>query len=373
MGAGLAMVVAMIVCGIVTSSLLTSVRVASTRVLNVATLLADVDALHQVQERIAVGDDVAFAEFEVPYQQALVLVEGVGDWDDDGSEAGLDTKAYLEHLRSVVRGQGVLAPASAIDAGLRGRLHAQWESVSKLLILEQSAVQRDADSSYRYGLIGIWISVVFASVASLLGVRLLTSVSKRVHSLEASKRADDRVRALVENAPDMVCVLSDDGLSLSYASPAVESVLGYDNHSVSGLGLVDLLHEDDGAAVEAVVRSVVHEHRTAERVSARMRHADGRWVHTEVVLSDQTDDPDIRGVVANIRDVSKQVELQRSLAHQAQHDALTGLTNRAHFVELVQATLHTVGPDDEVSVVYIDLDGFKEINDSRAMVPATRC
>ena len=96
-----------------------------------------------------------------------------------------------------------------------------------------------------------------------------------------------------------------------------------------------------------------------------MRHADGspRWI--EVVLRNLTDDPAVDGVVVNYRDVTTRRELEDELRHQAFHDSLTGLANRALFMDRLQhAIARERGFSSPLAVLFIDIDDFKTVNDS---------
>ena len=76
-------------------------------------------------------------------------------------------------------------------------------------------------------------------------------------------------------------------------------------------------------------------------------------------------DPDIRGLVLNTRDVSERRRLEEKLTQQAYSDALTGLANRACFRSKVEIALKVALAPREVAVLFLDLDGFKAVNDTQ--------
>ena len=84
-----------------------------------------------------------------------------------------------------------------------------------------------------------------------------------------------------------------------------------------------------------------------------------------MTITNLLDDPSVRGLVLNIRDVSERKELEDQLVHEAFHDSLTGLANRALF-RTGSSSRCCAGRAAEVpvSVLFLDLDGFKEVNDS---------
>src|SRR5690606_23514020 len=92
---------------------------------------------------------------------------------------------------------------------------------------------------------------------------------------------------------------------------------------------------------------------------ARYRHADGSWRWLDVVSRNLMLEPEVGGVVSNARDVTEARLLQDQLRHQASHDALTGLPNRALFAERLAAAANGLA-----AILVIDLDDFKWINDT---------
>jgi len=95
-----------------------------------------------------------------------------------------------------------------------------------------------------------------------------------------------------------------------------------------------------------------------------MRHQDGRILLCEVTITNVLHDPDVNGFVLNTRDIQDAAELQNQLMHEAYHDSLTELASRALFRDrAVDALENRAGPAD-VAILCLDLDGFKEINDS---------
>jgi diguanylate cyclase (GGDEF)-like protein/PAS domain S-box-containing protein len=103
---------------------------------------------------------------------------------------------------------------------------------------------------------------------------------------------------------------------------------------------------------------------TVARLDARLRRADGAWRHVEVVGANLLHDPDLRGLVLNAHDVTDRKVLQDQLSHQAFHDPLTGLANRALFRDRVD---HAIARGQRngraIALFLVDLDNFKLVND----------
>jgi diguanylate cyclase (GGDEF)-like protein/PAS domain S-box-containing protein len=181
-----------------------------------------------------------------------------------------------------------------------------------------------------------------------------------VAELQASER---RFRRLVQNSSDVVMVISVDGEVL-YQSPAVQRVLGYEVTEEPGQFIFDWTHPEDAAFVKGVLRELAATTDAMRTIELRIRHADGSWRTIEAAGKNMIDDPDVRGIVVNYRDVTDQKALEQQLVHDAFHDPLTGLANRALFTDRVEHGLQRRGGTDRLSVLFMDVDDFKTINDS---------
>lgn len=177
------------------------------------------------------------------------------------------------------------------------------------------------------------------------------------------RHSEARFRSLVQNSADIVSVLDARGL-VTYDSVAATHVLGYPS-ARTGESLFDYVHPDDVAWTRAVLAEVVARRRSQRSAEPRVRHADGSWRVMEWTLTNALDDPAIGGVVLNSRDISERRELEDQLRHQALHDPLTGLANRALFADRIEHALaRRDGGHRGIAVLFLDLDDFKTINDS---------
>jgi diguanylate cyclase (GGDEF)-like protein/PAS domain S-box-containing protein len=181
----------------------------------------------------------------------------------------------------------------------------------------------------------------------------------------ARRDADAWHRSLIENAADVITVLEPDG-TVRYQTPSIEAVLGFPAASLGGTELTDLVHPDDREWVMAQFTRVLRRPGPAEgTLLARWRHRDGGYRWLESKRANLIADPAVNGVIVNSRDVTDRVVLQEQLTHSAFHDGLTGLANRALFVDRLEHALYTgTTQDDRLAVLFIDLDDFKKVNDS---------
>lgn len=184
-----------------------------------------------------------------------------------------------------------------------------------------------------------------------------------IHDITERWRSEERFRSLVQNASDLITVISPDTTVL-YQSPAVRRVLSYDPEHLVGAKLVDFLHPDDRAQFVATLGDLMMKPGGTITGEGRVCDSDGTWHHLEYMGSDQRANPAIGGLVLNIRDMSERKQLEEQLRHQALHDPLTRLANRTSFGDrLDHALARRSRSQTHVAVLFMDLDNFKGIND----------
>ncbi|KUO20251.1 diguanylate cyclase domain-containing protein [Streptomyces dysideae] len=211
------------------------------------------------------------------------------------------------------------------------------------------------------------MDIVMAGLAGsvLLALAARQGVTHADHLRIAQEAAarEAHYRTLVDGTLDVITIISRDGVVL-YVSPAVHPVFGYRPEELMGARLPEFCHPDDLAtllqAVQTLQQAESDTGRAGHRVSWRLRTADGRWRHVESTISRHPE-----GMIFICRDVSAQVALQAQLEHHAFHDALTGLPNGALFADRVAHALQKRSTDVAPPVLlFVDLDGFKAVNDS---------
>src|SRR5207237_9604549 len=145
-----------------------------------------------------------------------------------------------------------------------------------------------------------------------------------------------------------------------YVSRSVPQMVDRGEAELLGRGFEGLLHSDDRVAVDSAAV-----HGGPPEIVFRVLNAAGEWRHLEAHVTDLRQERWVRGVVLNARDVTERIKLEEQLTHQAFHDNLTGLPNRPLFrYRLDQALARAKRSSELVAVLLVDLDGFKQVNDS---------
>ncbi len=196
-------------------------------------------------------------------------------------------------------------------------------------------------------------------------IRLAGAVMEQKENAEASlKLSEDRFRSLIHHSSDVTMVIDDEGL-FTYLSPSVTDMLGYAPEELIGQRATDFVHDDDRERVRA--RFASDETRPTDSVFLQFRlvRADGTNRTVEAVITDQRERASVGGFVSNVRDITERKDFEALLEHQALHDPLTGLANRVLTIDRAeQMLLRSRRTGEPVSLCYIDLDNFKDTNDS---------
>ena len=182
---------------------------------------------------------------------------------------------------------------------------------------------------------------------------------------EAVRAAGEaRLRALLEHAPDVVWIVDDTG-AIEYVSAAAKRILGYEASELIGQSSFMLVHPEDIGKLTEFFGGVIDAPGVPCRTDLRTLRRDGTVVHVECTVTNLLHDGNVRGIVANAYDVSDRKLIQDRLDYQAKHDALTGLGNRLLLDSILEdAYSHPASADEFVSLQLVDLDHFKQINDS---------
>jgi diguanylate cyclase (GGDEF)-like protein/PAS domain S-box-containing protein len=179
------------------------------------------------------------------------------------------------------------------------------------------------------------------------------------------RRGEARFGSLVRHASDLITVIGPDG-TITYQSPSIERLLGYDPEDMAGRSFEELLDPSDGDRLRDVLGDAAAMPRDQPHVvQCSLVHRDGTPRQFEVNCTNLLNEEHVGGIVLNCRDISERKAFEEQLTHQAFHDPVTGLANRALFAERVRhAIARTRREHQSVAVVFLDLDDFKTINDS---------
>jgi PAS domain S-box-containing protein len=210
------------------------------------------------------------------------------------------------------------------------------------------------------------VSAVLLCMILLLAAVLFSQFRFRMKTERTLRKSEEHYRLLANNIADII-ILIDARSRLRYVSQSVEPVLGKRPEDLLGKSCFDMIHPED----QESVRSATAQLSGIDRVSTvvfRTWRADGTlaWVESKFKLAALPDDPAQLEFLCVIRDVTERKrmedelnQLNRRLAQLAATDGLTGLTNRRTFDDFLLRQFECC---DEISVLLLDIDGFKGHN-----------
>ncbi|HEY6783149.1 MAG TPA: EAL domain-containing protein [Candidatus Dormibacteraeota bacterium] len=195
-----------------------------------------------------------------------------------------------------------------------------------------------------------------------LNRRLLEESAQRYAAEAELQQANERLLALVENASDDILVINSE-LGVTFATPSFREQFDIEMGAASRFG--DIIDPVDRERVrDAWIAVNANGMGSTADVETRLRRRNGDWRHVSGRMTNRMGDPAVRGIVLNLRDVSERHEYEQQLTFQALHDPLTGLANRELFRQRLEAAAVTGRRKHLNSVLYLDFDDFKRINDA---------
>jgi diguanylate cyclase (GGDEF)-like protein/PAS domain S-box-containing protein len=180
---------------------------------------------------------------------------------------------------------------------------------------------------------------------------------------QALRESEARYRALFEQSRDAI-VLMDRDRNITAANRALSDLLGYSASQIIGRNL-HLLYCDSADAHE--LEAELAAKASSREAETRLRRVDGTTVWCLLSTATRMDDQgEICGYQAIIHDITDRKRAEERLIHNALHDALTGLPNRALFADRLNMAMARMRrhPSHRFAVLFLDLDRFKVVNDS---------
>jgi diguanylate cyclase (GGDEF)-like protein/PAS domain S-box-containing protein len=280
------------------------------------------------------------------------------DGANELSEWALPT-GVTSFLRDAQDGASTILPGGAreglrlppgSDRVLQLVLRPAGESRSGLVLIVAGDASGDEETQYALRTLAHQVSLALSSA----------EFAEEVHR----RASEARFATLVQNSSDLITVLSDDHTIL-YQSPSIERVLGYTPDEVTGLAFAELLHPDEQGRLLRRLTDGAGASGRDDVINCLLAHKDGSLRHFEILHTDLLGDSAVGGIVLNGRDVSERKAFEEQLAHQAFHDPVTHLANRALFNERVRhAVARSLRDGVGMAVLFVDLDDFKTVNDS---------
>jgi diguanylate cyclase (GGDEF)-like protein/PAS domain S-box-containing protein len=181
---------------------------------------------------------------------------------------------------------------------------------------------------------------------------------------ERRRSTEARFRAVFADAAVGIGLVDPTG-AVANVNPAFAQMLGYPADVLVGRPIADVLMPAEPGRGWNPYHQLIRGDRDHFRVETSRKRPDGREIFLDLSMSTVRDrDGRPEFVIAVALDVTERRQLQDRLWHEARHDALTGLPNRTLFFERLAALLANPSATEYAGLCYLDLDGFKSVNDS---------
>lgn len=216
---------------------------------------------------------------------------------------------------------------------------------------------------FAIGPLGVDAILTAMAVVGVLSVRqVLARIDVRRYARVLSDR-EAYYRSIVSGSSDITTVVGVDGRMRFQAASAPWPSHG-DPTRVDGTPFAEMVHPDDASTVDRQLETfMAGESGRRVRIDARIKDAEGHWRDTESIVADQRDNPQVDGLIVHTRDVGERRALERELAKLAFTDALTTLSNRRALLRTLESDV--AGGSMPCTLLAVDLDGFKNVNDTR--------
>jgi diguanylate cyclase (GGDEF)-like protein/PAS domain S-box-containing protein len=195
-------------------------------------------------------------------------------------------------------------------------------------------------------------------------VASIREVTERLEADAALTNAQERFRAAFEHAPIGMALARVDG-TLVEVNSAFARMLAYSADELLGRNVQDLTHPDDWSLNELAAAQLRREPGSSYQLEKRYVRSDGRTVWAALSFSYVAQADGSQLIIGQVEDITQRKAIAERLEYSARHDELTGLANRAQFMDRLTRALGRIGGEgDRVALMLLDLDRFKVVNDS---------
>lgn len=181
---------------------------------------------------------------------------------------------------------------------------------------------------------------------------------------EQIRLSEQKFRSLVQNAYDVIAIL-DEQSRITYISPNISKKINEKPSNVEGKSFLELLHVADVPKYNFIKNQILQEKEKSAKFEARLKNKTKTWNYCEVVMTNLTEDPAVRGIAVNIRDVTEQKKDRETIYMMTYFDRLTELPNRMLLENSLKELFQYWKKKKQIfTLMLVDLSDFRFVNDS---------
>lgn len=302
----------------------------------------------------------------------LMLVADVGY-----GQVSLEGSGSSEHWTDVLYMASTVAIAAAGFLQLRSRSSAATDGAAgsiprPLLYLPYLAIAAGFGTLFVTAVVGpgrdallvLLVGVVVLTVLVLVRQETILRENSRLLAERARREAEARFRSLAGQSLDAITLVTPEGMVVD-ATDGAGRILGLEAASLIGRPIVSLAHADDAPRLAGLIADAAGRRKAGKAIEWRLWDGNGVWRQVETNAANLVDDPSVGQLVLTTRDVRERKALEQRVQQVAVHDLLTGLANRALFLDRLDRALSGAREGRGGTVVLaLNIDGFKRLNDS---------
>lgn len=196
-------------------------------------------------------------------------------------------------------------------------------------------------------------------------ISIRTDITKEKELEEEVYKSNEKYRLIAENSVTLISLLEEDG-SFNYASPTFNKLLGYDVEQLEKGNFIDIIHPQDVKYVMKEIKKIFRREKVSVDLEYRILQANGKYIDVEamITMAEASSQTNAELLLVSMKDVTIRKEVEQTIYHLAYHDALTDFPNRSSFMNEFRSEMAKKKKSkDKMSLLFIDLDNFKMIND----------
>ena len=309
-----------------------------------------------------------FAASQEEFKRVIQSIEGI-IWESDLQRSSF---SFVSRQSAAILGYSPLEWASTTDFW---KEHLFPEDAPVIAQVEQRLIRSQSNYNLRYRMVAasgriVWLKDVVSVVRSEDGpVRLcgvMEDITRQKLTEQKLLESKEQYRDLIEAAPDIIYSLSSVDGVITMLNPAFEKCTGFDSTNFIGKSFITLIHPDDlNLAIARYQRIISGEFLPPVELRFRTSRHD-EFLFCEITSRPILQNGTVTGVIEVVRDITERKMANEKLLHHALYDPLTGLANRALFMDRLNHSITRTErhPNRRFAVLFIDLDRFKLVNDS---------